>query len=497
MKIGKNIKKIMDEKNIDFEFLKDSMGYDESTLNKILNDEQAPSASELLKISALLDTEISILLYGRINKSQKCVKTSWDERVRVDRKGKLNYESLAPNYPNKVIEPFIVEIFRDDEAELSQHAGEEFHYVIKGTAKITVDNKDYILEPGDSLYFDSSLPHSLNSITERTQVLSAIYYKESLVHHTKGFGMKAIIESARMLKNKKIALVCPDSTSISAVNHAIDEKIIESAYLIGNLDKIKELCGEDLKYTTKYTFIEVEINDQYEINSAKKAVELIKNKQADMLMKGKINTANFVKAVLDKKEGISSGRRLSLVSIFEIPDVNRLIMLTDPGINPELFAENDVDTAIDIVKNAIDVAKSLGVNRPKVALLDANEVPSSKIPTTIHEKTLSEMEWESADVYGPLSYDLALYEEAVKKKGITNNKVAGKADILVVPHISGGNFLYKTWVMTLGAEVANIVLGAKAPIILTSRSDSDITKFLTICASSIYGSYLEKKGAIK
>jgi phosphate butyryltransferase len=494
MKIGKNIKKIVREKNIDLDLIRNSLNYDEITLNKLLNDKIAPSASELLKISAILKTDVATLLYGMESQNKKCVKTTWDQRVSVDRKGKLNYESLAPTYPNKVIEPFIVEIFRDDTPEISQHAGEEFHYVIKGTAKITVDNKDYILEVGDSIYFDSSLTHSLNSITERTQILSAIYYKESIVHHTKSFGMKAIIESARSLSWKKIALVCPDSTSISAVNHAIDENIIESAFLIGNTEKTKELCGNDLKYHTKYYFIDVSMNEEnYELKSAEKAVEIIKLKQADMIMKGKINTANFIKAILSKTNGISSGRRLSLVSIFEIPDVNRLIMLTDPGINPELFTENDINAAIDIVKNAIDVAKSLGIKKPKVALLDANEVPSSKIPSTIHEKTLSEMNWEGADVYGPLSYDLALYEEAVKKKGIRNNKVAGKADILVVPHISGGNFLYKTWVMTLGAEVANIVLGAKVPIILTSRSDSNITKFLTICASSIYGSYLKKK----
>jgi phosphate butyryltransferase len=120
-------------------------------------------------------------------------------------------------------------------------------------------------------------------------------------------------------------------------------------------------------------------------------------------------------------------------------------------------------------------------------------MPSSKIPTTLYEKEISEMEWKEAEVYGPLSYDLALYEESVVKKGIKDNPVAGKADILVVPHIEGGNFLYKAWVMTLGAEVANIVLGAQVPIILTSRSDSDITKFLTICSSAIYSNYLESK----
>ncbi len=93
---------------------------------------------------------------------------------------------------------------------------------------------------------------------------------------------------------------------------------------------------------------------------------------------------------------------------------------------------------------------------------------------------------------GPLSYDLALYPEAAAKKGMVGNPVAGRADVMVVPHISGGNFLYKSWVFTVGAEVANVVMGARAPIILTSRSDSDLTKFLTICASALYSHYLRK-----
>lgn len=491
MRIGKNIRKIAADKGVTTEYLMDAMGYDTVTFDRILKDEQAPGASELLKLSALLGIEMSSLLYGDQQKSTKSVKTSWDERVRVDRKGSLNYESLAPGFSGKMIQPFVVEIFKDDTPEVSQHSGEEFHYVIKGTAQITVGEDVYILEEGDTVYFDSSIPHSLNAITERSQVLSAIYYKESMAHHTKGHGMKAIIESARVLDGKKVVLVCPDQTSISAVNHAMDEKIIEAAILVGNREKIEALCGDQLKYFSKYEFIEIEHNDQYELTAAKAGVEVIKSGNAQMIMKGKINTANFIKAILDKKDGIASGRRLSLVSIFEIPDVNRLVMLTDPGINPELFTGDDADAGIDIIKNGIDVARSLGVSKPKVALLDANEVPSAKIPSSMHEKTLSDMEWDNADVYGPLSYDLALYEEAVKKKGITGNPVAGQADILVVPHIAGGNFLYKTWVMTLGAEVANVVLGATAPIILTSRSDSDITKFLTICASSIYSSYLE------
>jgi phosphate butyryltransferase len=305
--------------------------------------------------------------------------------------------------------------------------------------------------------------------------------------------MRDLIQAAKLLKKQVICLVCPDKTSAEACKVAIDENIIERAVFVGDKKISEELIQSLNLNRNKLTIVNIPYSDSYENECAKKGVEIIKKGLASLIMKGKINTANFVKAILDKNNGIASGRRMSLVSIFEVPNVNRLIFLTDPGINPTLFVDNDLNYSIEIIKNAIDVAKAMGVARPKVALLDANEVPSAKLPTTLYEDKLSKMDWEDADVYGPLSYDLALYEDAVKKKGLKDNKVAGKADIIVVPHIEGGNFLYKAWVMTMGAEVANIVLGATVPIILTSRSDSDMTKFLTICASAIYGEYQKNK----
>jgi phosphate butyryltransferase len=311
---------------------------------------------------------------------------------------------------------------------------------------------------------------------------------------TRGRVMKAIIEAAKMVENRHIVVVCPDETSLSAVNRAISEQIIGKAFLVGDIDETKSLCGDEIKYPDRYEFVHVNASeDDYERAAADKAVELIRLKKAHMIMKGKINTSAYVKAILDRTEGIGTGRRLSLVGIFEIPGVDRLIMLTDPGINPELFTGDKADSGLDIINNAIDVAKSLGVTRPRIAILDANEVPTASIPTTVHAKTLSDREWTDADVYGPLSYDIALYEEFAEKKGFIDHPVAGKADILVVPFIVSGNILYKSWVITMGAEVANVVLGAQVPVILTSRSDTDMVKFLTLCASVLYSNYLEGK----
>ncbi len=494
MGIGENIRRIMDEKQLEIAQLSRVANIPVETLEEIISGKTEPLASELLKIANALGVDTAKLLYDRSFEEKRALKTTPAERVRVKRRDNFKYESLAPYYAGKHIEPFYLEIYKTDRPDLSQHEGEEFHYVLDGRIKMRVGDEEFILESGDSIYFDSSLPHSVVSLVDVSRVIAAIYNPGSMLQVTRSKKMRDLIQAARYLKNKALVLVCPDETSLRAVNKAIEEEIVSIAYLVGSRKQLESLPETLLVYKKRYVFEFVENSaEDYELHCAYRGVEVLKEHGAQMIMKGKINTANFLKAILDRKKGIRLIRRLSLVSIFELPGLNRLVFLTDPGINPELFAGNDLNTSIDIIKNAIDAARAMGVARPKVALLDANEMPSSKIPTTLYEKELSQMDWGDAVVYGPLSYDLALYPEAVKKKGLKNNPVAGRADVLVVPHIEGGNFLYKAWVMTMGAEVANIVLGAEVPIILTSRSDSDMTKFLTICASAIYSNYLRSR----
>ena len=492
MNVGENIKAAMKDKDIDVHLLSRLTGIGVDTLKDIVESKVEPMVSDVLKIANVLGVDTSFLFYGRSFSDKRAVKTSPKERLRVKRRDDLKYESLAPLYSGKHMEPFAIEVYKSTSPDFSRHSGEEFHYVLDGELKIVVDGEEFVLRPGDSLYFDSSLPHSVTSLSDVSKAVAVIYNPGSMIHVTRSGKMRDLIQAAKMLKKRNIVLVCPNDISLSAVNKAIEEGIVDKVYLVGSKEKIGEMCKGALLYEDRYEFVNVDNSDNYEEICAKAGVKVIRDGKAHMLMKGKINSSFFMKAVLDKNSGIGTGRRMSLVSIFELPNLNRLIFLTDPAINPELFKDNSLETSIDIIRNAIEVAKSLGVARPKVALLDANEMPSSSIPTTILEKKLSEIDWEDADVYGPLSYDLALYEDAVKIKGLENNPVAGKADILVVPHIDSGNFLYKAWVYTMGAEVANIVLGAKVPLIFTSRSDSEIIKFLTICASAIYSDYLEK-----
>ncbi|MCG8470952.1 MAG: cupin domain-containing protein [Desulfobacterales bacterium] len=496
MEKGMHLKKYMEREGISSKEVTDTLGLNEGAFKELETGAVSLGVSDLLKLASLLKTDIPALLYGKEYRERKAIRTGADERVVVRNERVLDYESLAPTYVGRHMEPFFVTIYRkkDEEVEISRHDGEEFLFITKGRLKIKVAGEESFLEEGDSFYFDSSLPHSVNAITEKVELVSAIYKGDSMVHKTRGRRMKAIIEAAKLLSSRNIVVVSPDSIAISAINLAIDEEIIEKAYLVGKREWIDERCKGDLRFPGAYEYVEVEEEgDAFEPAASRAAVSLVRQGKAHMIMKGKVNTNAYLKAILNRKEGIGTGRRLSLVGIFEVPGVDRLLMLTDPGINPELFVDDDVSSGVDIVRNAIDVARSLGVSRPKVALLDANEVPTDSIPTTVFERNLSEMMWDDADVAGPLSYDLALYEEHVRTKGMTDNPVAGKADILVVPYIATGNILYKSWAMTMGAEVANVVLGASAPIILTSRSDSDIVKFLTICASALYSSWLEAR----
>ncbi len=496
MNIGVNIKKYMAAKNVGKERIASVLGYDDEKMGRLLAGQLSPEVSELLKLATLLKTDIPALLYGKEYGEKHAIRTRPDERVGIKKAGSIDYQCLSPAYTGRKMEPLLVTIYRQDPSAVtvSRHEGQEFLFVYEGRLCINVDGTEHILDEGDSFYFDSALPHSVNAVTEKARLVAAIYKSDSMVDMTRGRSMKAIIEAAKLVERKNIVVACPDETSLSAVNKAIDEQIIGKAYLVGDTEQTKALCGEEIRYPERYEFVDIKApEDSYEQTAAAKAVAFIREKKAHMIMKGKINTSAYVKAILDKNSGIGTGRRLSLVGIFEIPGVDRLIMLTDPGINPELFTGDRADSGLDIVNNAIDVAKSLGVTRPKIAILDANEVPTASIPTTVHARTLSERDWPDADVFGPLSYDIALYEEFAEKKGFKNHPVAGKADILVVPFIVSGNILYKSWVMTMGAEVANIVLGAKAPVILTSRSDTDMVKFLTVCASVLYSNYLESK----
>ena len=384
MQIGNNIKRIRTERGIARSRLASALGVDEKTIADMEERGVHPQVSELMKLATALGTDISALLYGKEFTAKKAIVTRPEDRVRVDRARYLEYESLAPYYSGRHMEPFMVRIQHreNEELEYSGHRGEEFHYVLDGTLCIVIENEEHILEPGDSIYFDSSLTHAVSAVTESVLMLAALYNGESMLQLARGAHMRDIIQAARLAGDINIAVACPDGTSLDAVNTAIEENIIHKAYLCGDLSRVPR---DSLKHPESYETVSIQVGEEgYEQRAVGRAVTFVRDGLCQMIMKGKVNTAVYVKGILDGEKGIGTGRRLSLVSIFELPDVDRLIFLTDPGINPALLPGDDTQASFDIINNAIDVARAMGVVKPKVALLEANEVPSPKTVSYTH-----------------------------------------------------------------------------------------------------------------
>jgi len=217
--------------------------------------------------------------------------------------------------------------------------------------------------------------------------------------------------------------------------------------------------------------------------SAERAVALVREGGAAALMKGSLHTDELMAAVVAKEGGLRTGRRLSHVFVMDVPTYAKLLLITDAAVNilPSL------EDKADIVANAIDLARALGVARPKVAILSAVETVTGKIPSTIEAAALCKMadrgQIQGGLLDGPLAFDNAISREAARTKGIVS-EVAGDADILLVPDMEAGNMLAKTLTFLGGADAGGVVMGARVPIILTSRADS-VEARLASCAVAV------------
>jgi phosphotransacetylase len=212
-------------------------------------------------------------------------------------------------------------------------------------------------------------------------------------------------------------------------------------------------------------------------------VELIRQGEAELLMKGSLHTDELLGAVVARDTGLRTGRRISHVFIMDVPSYHKVLVVTDAAIN----ISPSLDDKADIVQNAIDLAVSLGVSTPKVAILAAVETVSSKMPATLDAAALCKMadrgQIKGGLLDGPLAFDNAISREAARVKEI-NSKVAGDPDILLVPDLEAGNMLAKQLTFLAGADSAGLVLGAKVPIILTSRADS-VRARIASCAVAV------------
>jgi phosphate acetyltransferase len=266
--------------------------------------------------------------------------------------------------------------------------------------------------------------------------------------------------------------------ALSGAVEAAAEGLIQPT-LVGDEAAIKALAAKIGVDISGFPIVQANT----ESKAAELSVALCRNGEALAMMKGSLHTDELMKAVMQRETGLRSGRRISHVFVMDTPAYERTVLITDAAINiaPEL------EDKIHIVQNAIDLAHALGIPEPKVALLSAMETVNPKIQSTLDAAALCKMadrrQITGGILDGPLAFDTAVSVKAAKIKGLVS-PVNGKADILVVPDLESGNMLAKQLEYFGGAQLAGIVLGARVPIILTSRADSAETR-LTSCAVAV------------
>jgi len=225
--------------------------------------------------------------------------------------------------------------------------------------------------------------------------------------------------------------------------------------------------------------------------AAAKAVELVREAKAELLMKGSLHTDELMAAVVTRDGGLRTGRRISHVFVMDVPTYHKVLFVTDGAINIAPTLEDKVD----ICQNAIDLVISLGIKKPKVAILAAVETVTSKMSATIDAAALCKMaergQITGAILDGPLGFDNAISKEAAETKGI-NSEVAGDPDILLAPDLESGNILAKQLSFLANADSAGLVLGARVPIILTSRADS-VRSRIASCAVAMLAAHARRK----
>lgn len=292
-----------------------------------------------------------------------------------------------------------------------------------------------------------------------------------------------VLSRVKEQPTKRVAVaVAQDEPVLEAVRDARAEGIAE-AVLVGSRDKIIDAAS---KINMSLDGVEI-IDEEDNGKACLAAVEMVISKQADMVMKGLVDTATFLKAVLNKEKGLRTGKVLSHVAIFDVPSLQRIILLTDAAMN----IAPDLMTKKQIIENAVSIAAAIGIKLPKVAPVCAVEVVNPDMQPTIDAAVLSKMnergQIKGCIVDGPLAIDNALSLEAARHKGITS-QVAGQADIILVPNIETGNVMYKTLVYTANAKCGGILAGAAAPVILTSRADSPESKLFSIALAALAAS---------
>lgn len=293
--------------------------------------------------------------------------------------------------------------------------------------------------------------------------------------------LNSFIDIAKQKTKKKIAVAAAEDEPVllaimDAIKHGLADPI-----LVGNNEKINQIADQ-----IKIDISQLEIiNEKDPVKSAKIAVQLIRDNAAQILMKGLVNTADYLRAVLNKENGLRKGELLSHIGFFESPYYHKLIALTDAAQNPA----PEFNDKVAIINNSVDLFHRLGIANPKIAMIAAIEGVNPKMQATIDAASITMMnkrkQIKGCIIDGPLAFDNAVSKVAAEHKGIVSD-VAGDTDLIFAPNIEVANALYKSFTYFGGATVAAIILGATVPIVLTSRADSDRSKLMSIALAASY-----------
>ncbi|GAM16313.1 phosphate butyryltransferase [Mesobacillus selenatarsenatis] len=298
--------------------------------------------------------------------------------------------------------------------------------------------------------------------------------------------LDSLISMASQNDRKTVAVAAAeDAEVLEAVAQAVNLELADFL-LYGNKEEIERMITAKHPELTDRKGVKI-ISAPNNNTAAEMAVKAVKAKEANVVMKGNIPTAAILKAVLNKEYGLRTGAVLSHVAVFEVPGYDRFTIVTDAAMN----IAPDLEQKAQIIKNAVKVAHSIGIELPKVAPLAAVEVINPAMQATVDAASLTMMnkrgQIPGCIVDGPLALDNAVSQLAAEHKGI-KSEVAGRADILLVPAIEVGNVLYKSLIYFANAKVGAVIAGAKAPIVLTSRADTAESKLyslaLALCSAS-------------
>ncbi|PQO24102.1 enoyl-CoA hydratase [Rhodobacteraceae bacterium WD3A24] len=343
------------------------------------------------------------------------------------------------------------------------------------TVRVTLDCRCETAE-GETVVTGTAVVHAAR---ERIRRPRAVLPEIALSPAASRF--RALVEQARALDPLVTAVVHPcDALSLEGALDAHAAALI-TPLLVGPREKIEAAAQEAGR---SIDGIEI-IDAPHSHAAAEAAVGLVREGRAGALMKGKLHTDELLEAVLDKDRGLRTERRLSHVFALDVPTYPRMLMVTDAAIN----IDPELETLADIVQNALDLARAIGVECPRAALLSAVETVTGRLPSTLKAAAICKMhdrgQITGGLVDGPLAFDNAVSEAAAAAKGI-ESQVAGRADILVAPDLESGNMIAKQLIHLAGADSAGIALGARVPIMLTSRSDTAEARLASAALAQIH-----------